>query len=107
MAVIAPAIRRPLRLGLFAVEILRRIGKGLVSRRSIGHVRDLDERLLRDIGLTRQDDWPRGAEPLFRDVPVGSARGWDHMRAGMPLAASERRALAELRRWWTQECGTA
>jgi uncharacterized protein YjiS (DUF1127 family) len=48
-----------------ALEILRRWRHRARSRRQLGHMCDLDDRLLRDIGMTRADALAEVAKPFW------------------------------------------
>lgn len=66
---------------------------GWESRRVLGQLGALDDHMLRDIGITRQDIASSLAEPMFRDPTM-------HLAARAMDARDARRAVAlEARSW--------
>src|SRR5438552_1035287 len=100
-------------LGAVLVERVARLAKILRHRRDLEFLAGLDDRMLKDIGLTRSDLRFALCEPFWRDpgaalisrvgqrglgksrpsVPsVGPARGWATRAIGSPVRARRRAA---------------
>ena len=104
---------RPTRLGMLArpaASLLAAV-HGLVvatlRRRVLGQLGQMDDRMLRDIGLTRQDLWSVTAEPLFRDPTIGLACRAGETRLAARAAARERAARGALMRLWAEDSRAA
>jgi uncharacterized protein YjiS (DUF1127 family) len=54
-------------LMLTAVSVVRRVLKVVANRRAVNRLTQMDERQLKDIGLTRADVVGALAEPIYRD----------------------------------------
>ena len=81
-------------------EALTAVKTAWERRRLIGRLGALDDHMLRDIGITRQDIVSVLAEPMFRDPSQKLAERADAARMA-------RRALAEEARRFSLETGSA
>lgn len=79
----------------------------LSRRRIMGELGQLDDRMLRDIGLTRNDVQSAMTEPLFRDPTIQLVARAHESRVASRAAARERVAMASLLRSWNDESRAA
>jgi uncharacterized protein YjiS (DUF1127 family) len=79
-----------------AFAALKAIGVALSRRRVLGELGQLDDRMLRDIGITRHDVVSAMAEPLFRDPTVQLVNRAKETRAATRATARDRLAVAAL-----------
>jgi uncharacterized protein YjiS (DUF1127 family) len=60
------------------------IGRAIAGRRVLRELASFDERMLRDIGLSRHDLRSAASEPLYRDPTALLAGRVDESRCGRP-----------------------
>lgn len=96
----APALHAIVRLCAAAKRVAVAFG-----RRRPTVLGTMDNRMLRDIGLSRYDLWHCTAEPLFRaPASLGTPLAWGRNEPGR--AVHERRSHQVLRRLWAWETGS-
>ncbi|MDX7951030.1 DUF1127 domain-containing protein [Lichenihabitans sp. Uapishka_5] len=99
-----PAVMGPVILSAAPLlAAVRALGVALLRRRVLGQIGAMNDHMLRDIGLTRQDVWSVAADPLFRDPTLGLAARADATRQRAWTTARKGAAQAELRRRWDAE----
>lgn len=80
------------------------IVQALLHRRDVSHLLDLDDRMLKDIGLVRADVLGALAEPMSRDPSVVlRLRAVDRRAARRSLEIEVRRLTREGRATWPEE----
>ncbi len=95
---------RPVILGILAHYTATAIQAvaALMRRQPHGDVGQMNDHMLRDIGLTRQDLWGGAAEPLFRDPGIRHTRPADDQRPAI-RAGAYALGLNGARRLWAEE----
>ncbi|MCW6509502.1 DUF1127 domain-containing protein [Lichenifustis flavocetrariae] len=79
------------------------VGTILSRRLVMGQLGQMDDRMLKDIGLTRHDVWSAMAEPLFRDPTVGLVARARESRLATKANLREKLAHARLVETWERE----
>lgn len=81
-----------------ALPPVKAVLRALAHRRDVMRLLAADDRLLKDIGLTRSEVAGVLGEPLFRDPSILLARSAEWRRRGRPLVTEPKALSAPVRR---------